>query len=206
MKKNKKNGCIFIFKFPLASLFGKRRAYFLVIFFTRVGPSPSVAIEMWLRLRLRLNVRYYAYRRGSWRPIGHMRPSSPLLDSVRDRFEAYDQLATDFMKNFLNTEENMATNAMLFDVVFLVGQSKQKTKFLGVRAILGVRSRYLSRTLSYIIIYREAKLKYLYALRSQGISRNAVRYIGRIRVASNARSRNLSSRCSNYTQSAETQE
>ncbi|XP_065212300.1 uncharacterized protein rsh isoform X2 [Planococcus citri] len=81
------------------------------------------------------------YRRGSWRPIGHMRPSSPLLDSVRDRFEAYEQLASDFMKNFLNTEENMATNAMLFDVVFLVGQSKQKTKFLGVRAILGVRSR-----------------------------------------------------------------
>ena len=27
------------------------------------------------------------YRRGSWRPIGHMRPSSPLLDSVRDQFE-----------------------------------------------------------------------------------------------------------------------
>lgn len=29
------------------------------------------------------------YRRGSWRPIGHMRPSSPLLDSVRDQFEGY---------------------------------------------------------------------------------------------------------------------
>ncbi|XKL64913.1 hypothetical protein PGB90_004999 [Kerria lacca] len=81
------------------------------------------------------------YRRGSWRPIGHMRPSSPLLDSVRDRFEDYDQLAKDFTKNFLNNEENVATNALLFDVVFLVGQSKQRTKFLGVRAILGVRSR-----------------------------------------------------------------
>lgn len=72
-----------------------------------------------------------------------MRPSSPLLDSVRDRFEDYDQLAKDFTKNFLNNDENMATNALLFDIVFLVGQSKQKTKFLGVRAILGVRSRYV---------------------------------------------------------------
>jgi hypothetical protein len=80
-------------------------------------------------------------RRGSWRPIGHMRPSSPLLDSVRDRFEDYDQLAKDFTKNFLNSEDNIATNALLFDIAFLVGQSKQKTKFLGVRAILGVRSR-----------------------------------------------------------------
>ncbi|PSN40326.1 hypothetical protein C0J52_22680 [Blattella germanica] len=81
------------------------------------------------------------YRRGSWRPIGHMRPSSPLLDSVRDQFEDYDQLAKDFTRMFLNNDENTTINANLFDVVFLVGQSKQKTKFIGVRAILGVRSR-----------------------------------------------------------------
>ncbi|XP_049795002.1 rap1 GTPase-activating protein 1-like [Schistocerca nitens] len=81
------------------------------------------------------------YRRGSWRPIGHMRPSSPLLDSVRDQFEDYDQLAKDFTRAFLNNEENIAINASLFDVVFLVGQSKSKTRFIGVRAILGVRSR-----------------------------------------------------------------
>lgn len=38
------------------------------------------------------------YRRGSWRPIGHMRPSSPLLDSVRDQFEGNkSQLREDFM-------------------------------------------------------------------------------------------------------------
>ncbi|XP_047099238.1 uncharacterized protein LOC124716739 [Schistocerca piceifrons] len=79
--------------------------------------------------------------RGSWRPIGHMRPSSPLLDSVRDQFEDYDQLAKDFTRAFLNNEENIAINASLFDVVFLVGQSKSKTRFIGVRAILGVRSR-----------------------------------------------------------------
>jgi len=77
------------------------------------------------------------YRRGSWRPIGHMRPSSPLLDSVRDQFEGYDQLAKDFAKVFLNMEPP----AMLFDVTFLVGQSKSKMKLFGVRAILGVRSR-----------------------------------------------------------------
>lgn len=114
------------------------------------------------------------YRRGSWRPIGHMRPSSPLLDSVRDQFEGkekfqwfpfflrecatfslfflilpplpsghqdYDQLAKDFTRVFLNIEPSCLQNAHLFDVVFLVGQSKQKARFIGVRAILGVRSR-----------------------------------------------------------------
>ncbi|XP_043201760.1 uncharacterized protein LOC122370333 [Amphibalanus amphitrite] len=77
------------------------------------------------------------YRRGSWRPIGHMRPSSPLLDSVRDLFEGYDQLAKDFTKAFHNPEEGN----VLYDVTFLVGQGKQKTRMHGVRAILGVRSR-----------------------------------------------------------------
>ena len=72
---------------------------------------------------------------------GHMRPSSPLLDSVRDQFEDYDQLAKDFTRVFLNSEPSCLQNAQLFDVVFLVGQSKQKARFIGVRAILGVRSR-----------------------------------------------------------------
>ncbi|ALC48515.1 CG42629, partial [Drosophila busckii] len=71
----------------------------------------------------------------------HMRPSSPLLDSVRDQFEDYDQLAKDFTRVFLNDEPSCLTNAHLFDVVFLVGQSKQKARLIGVRAILGVRSR-----------------------------------------------------------------
>lgn len=70
-----------------------------------------------------------------------MRPSSPLLDSVRDQFEDYDQLAKDFTRVFLNNEPSCLQNAQLFDVVFLVGQSKQKARFIGVRAILGVRSR-----------------------------------------------------------------
>ncbi|XP_054013648.1 uncharacterized protein LOC128895244 isoform X1 [Hylaeus anthracinus] len=82
------------------------------------------------------------YRRGSWRPIGHMRPASPLLDSVRDQFEDYDQLAKDFTRVFLNNQENASVNANLFDVSFLVpGQQKQKVRFIGVRAILAVRSR-----------------------------------------------------------------
>lgn len=70
-----------------------------------------------------------------------MRPSSPLLDSVRDQFEDYDQLAKDFTRVFLNMEPSCLQNAQLFDVVFLVGQSKQKARFIGVRAILAVRSR-----------------------------------------------------------------
>ncbi|XP_034941972.1 uncharacterized protein rsh [Chelonus insularis] len=82
------------------------------------------------------------YRRGSWRPIGHMRPSSPLLDSVRDQFEDYDQLAKDFTQVFLNNSANIELHSNLFDVAFLVpGQQKQKVRFIGVRAILGVRSR-----------------------------------------------------------------
>lgn len=75
------------------------------------------------------------------RKSGHMRPSSPLLDSVRDQFEDYDQLAKDFTRVFLNSEQSILLNSHLFDVVFLVGQSKQKIKLIGVRAILGVRSR-----------------------------------------------------------------
>lgn len=70
-----------------------------------------------------------------------MRPSSPLLDSVRDQFEDYDQLAKDFTRAFLNSEPSCLQNAQLFDVVFMVGQSKQKARFIGIRAILGVRSR-----------------------------------------------------------------
>lgn len=80
------------------------------------------------------------YRRGSWRPIGHMRPSSPLLDSVRDQFEGQDQMARDFSRAFVKTNAEINT---LFDVTFLVGDKavKVKKKLFGVRAILGVRSR-----------------------------------------------------------------
>ncbi|GFT46388.1 signal-induced proliferation-associated 1-like protein 1 [Trichonephila clavipes] len=74
------------------------------------------------------------YRRGSWRPIGHMRPSSPLLDGVRDTFEGFEQLARDFGRAFQN-------NRHLCDVIFNVGQGKEKTRVYAVRAILGVRSR-----------------------------------------------------------------
>ncbi|CAK9801968.1 Rap1 GTPase-activating protein 1 [Anthophora quadrimaculata] len=82
------------------------------------------------------------YRRGSWRPIGHMRPSSPLLDSLTDLFENYDKLGIDFTKAFLNNQDNVTLNASLFDVSFLVqGPQKQKVRLYGVRAILAVRSR-----------------------------------------------------------------
>lgn len=63
--------------------------------------------------------------------------SLPLPSGHQD----YDQLAKDFTRVFLNIEPSCLQNAHLFDVVFLVGQSKQKARFIGVRAILGVRSR-----------------------------------------------------------------
>ncbi|KAJ6217992.1 hypothetical protein RDWZM_009149 [Blomia tropicalis] len=91
------------------------------------------------------------YRRGSWRPIGHMRPSSPLLDSVRDLFEGYDQLAKDFNNAFHGNAK------LLCDVVFNVigspnGQPIQNAvnnscehggvrRIYAVRAILAIRSR-----------------------------------------------------------------
>lgn len=82
------------------------------------------------------------YRRGSWRPIGHMRPSSPLLDSVRDLFEGYDQLSKDFSTAFQGNAKLMC------DVAFnVIGQSmsgKSESgvrKIYGVRAILAIRSR-----------------------------------------------------------------
>ena len=81
-------------------------------------------------------------RRGSWRPIGHMRPSSPLLDSVRDNFEGQEQMAKDFAKAFYLPELGIEPPINLFDVKFIVGQGKMKIKLYGVRAILGVRSRY----------------------------------------------------------------
>ena len=103
------------------------------------------------------------YRRGSWRPIGHMRPSSPLLDSVRDLFEGQEQLAKDFTRAFgviiEDGQENLKRgrkegkrssslplneqnlNSNLFDITFIVGQGKNKVRLNGVRAILGVRSR-----------------------------------------------------------------
>ena len=68
-----------------------------------------------------------------------MRPSSPLLDSVRDLFEGHDQLAKDFTRAFHNSENQFKN--MLYDVTFIVGTGKDKTKLFGVRAILGVRSR-----------------------------------------------------------------
>lgn len=59
------------------------------------------------------------YRRGSWRPIGHMRPSSPLLDSVRDLFEGYDQLSKDFATAFNFNAK------MICDVSFNVARTDQ---------------------------------------------------------------------------------
>lgn len=64
-----------------------------------------------------------------------------LISTSLSGHQDYDQLAKDFTRVFLNIEPSCLQNAHLFDVVFLVGQSKQKARFIGVRAILGVRSR-----------------------------------------------------------------
>lgn len=97
--------------------------------------DPRCNCSIFYDLKLNYNINYVNAR------AGHMRPSSPLLDSMRDQFEGYDQLAKDFGRVFMNEEPSCLQNAQLFDVVFMVGQSKQKTRFIGVRAILGVRSR-----------------------------------------------------------------
>lgn len=77
------------------------------------------------------------YRRGSWRPLGHTRASSPLEDSMKDYFEDYDQLAKDFCHAFCGP-----SRSMLCDVVFKVKDTDGAYKLVhGVRAIMAIRSR-----------------------------------------------------------------
>jgi len=77
------------------------------------------------------------YRRGSWRPLGHIRASSPLEDSMKDYFEDYDQLAKDFCNAFCGPNKSV-----LCDVVFRVKDTEGNYKLVhGVRAILAIRSR-----------------------------------------------------------------
>lgn len=77
------------------------------------------------------------YRRGSWRPLGHTRASSPLEDSMKDYFEDYDQLAKDFCSAFCGP-----SRSMLCDVVFKVKDKDGTYKLVhGVRAIMAIRSR-----------------------------------------------------------------
>lgn len=77
------------------------------------------------------------YRRGSWRPLGHTRASSPLEDSMKDYFEDYDQLAKDFCNAFCGP-----SRSMLCDVVFRVKDKDGSHKLVhGVRAIMAIRSR-----------------------------------------------------------------
>ncbi|KAI1295662.1 Rap1 GTPase-activating protein 1 [Halotydeus destructor] len=82
------------------------------------------------------------YRRGSWRPIGHMRPSSPLLDSVRDLFEGYDQLAKDFSSAFYGNAKFMCDVAFNVTGASISGKNGDGVRRVyGVRAILAIRSR-----------------------------------------------------------------
>lgn len=77
------------------------------------------------------------YRRGSWRPLGHTRASSPLEDSMKDYFEDYEQLAKDFNNAFCGP-----SRSMLCDVVFRVKDKDGTYKLVhGVRAIMAIRSR-----------------------------------------------------------------
>lgn len=51
-------------------------------------------------------------------------------------------MARDFARAFhMPPGSNPPPNLGLFDITFVVGQGKNKTKLYGVRAILGVRSR-----------------------------------------------------------------
>ena len=60
-----------------------------------------------------------------------------------------DQMARDFAKAFVFSKNHSAAAAAkersLFDVCFLVGQGKAKTRLYGVRSILGVRSRHVQK-------------------------------------------------------------
>lgn len=77
------------------------------------------------------------YRRGSWRPLGHTRASSPLEDSMKDYFEDYEQLAKDFANAFCGPNRSI-----LCDVVFKVKDKDDTYRLVhGVRTIMAIRSR-----------------------------------------------------------------
>lgn len=83
------------------------------------------------------------YRRGSWRPLGHTRASSPLEDSMKDYFEDYDQLAKDFHVAFCGPSRDICCN-VVFNVWEKQGKNSSENKIrqvYGVRAILAIRSR-----------------------------------------------------------------
>ncbi|KAG9511322.1 Rap1 GTPase-activating protein 1 [Fragariocoptes setiger] len=83
------------------------------------------------------------YRRGSWRPLGHTRASSPLEDSMKDFFEDYDQLAKDFGGAFCGPSKTMLCD-VVFNVMDKPGKNSAENKIrqvYGVRAILAIRSR-----------------------------------------------------------------
>ncbi|TRY78649.1 hypothetical protein TCAL_06617 [Tigriopus californicus] len=67
--------------------------------------------------------------------------SAPKFARMQERTRSQDQMAKDFAKAFFLPPRGGEPSPNLFDITFLVGQGKNKSKLYGVRAILGVRSR-----------------------------------------------------------------
>eukprot|EP00118_Oscarella_pearsei_P028425 m.2117 g.2117 ORF g.2117 m.2117 type:complete len:905 (+) comp8320_c0_seq2:329-3043(+) len=83
------------------------------------------------------NVKTAVGRRGSWLPVGCVRPPSPLVDSNQEKVEHVEQLSLDLKAAYLNRD--------LCDVIFLLG--KQEIPVYGIRAILSARSSVLKNLL-----------------------------------------------------------
>lgn len=79
-------------------------------------------------------------------------------------------------------------NAPLFDVVFMVGQSKQKAKLIGVRAILGVRSRVFQVIVQCMrmVKHKQALCQLMFLLLYLFFAGNVVWHSDGIRVAAGA--------------------
>ena len=82
-----------------------------------------------------------SFRRGTWLPFGAVRPQSPLLDAVFERYENANKLGKDLENEYISS-----TMTELCDVVIVAG--KKKSLLFGIRAIMAVRCRYFSQDLA----------------------------------------------------------
>ncbi|XP_063689475.1 uncharacterized protein LOC134822379 [Bolinopsis microptera] len=78
--------------------------------------------------------------RGTWLPFGAVRPQSPLLDAVFERYENANKLGKDLENEYVSS-----TITELCDVVIVAGKSK--SLLFGIRAIMAVRCRVFQKLL-----------------------------------------------------------
>eukprot|EP00116_Pleurobrachia_bachei_P019170 sb/3479432/ len=85
--------------------------------------------------------RYAPTKRGTWLPLGAIRPESPLRDAVSMRYENSNKLGKDMECEYLSPTFNE-----FCDVVICVG--KCKTVLFGIKAVMSVRCRVMQKLIA----------------------------------------------------------